>query len=55
LVQETGLAIGGTKFSPFVMLEVHLNNEKEESGMKTLNQGILAEGKVSVQLTSSLR
>jgi hypothetical protein len=32
LIQEAGLAIGGPKFNPFVMLEVHLNNEEEETG-----------------------
>ena len=30
--QEAGLAIGGEDFNPYVMLEVHYNNEKKESG-----------------------
>ena len=30
--QEAGLAVGGEDFNPYVMLEVHYNNEKKESG-----------------------
>jgi len=30
--QEAGLAVGGENFSPYIMLEVHINNEKMESG-----------------------
>jgi hypothetical protein len=30
--QEAGLPIGGEQYNPFVMLEVHYNNEKKESG-----------------------
>ena len=32
LLKEAGLAIGGQNFYPYVMLEVHINNEKMESG-----------------------
>ena len=41
LFQEAGLAVGGEDFNPYVMLEVHYNNEKKESGERIININVL--------------
>lgn len=30
--EEAGLAVGGEEFNPYVMLEVHYNNQEKKSG-----------------------
>ena len=34
--QEAGLALGGPDFNPYVMLEVHYNNQNKEQGTKLI-------------------
>ena len=35
--QEAGLALGGPDFNPYVMLEVHYNNQNKEQGQFKVN------------------
>lgn len=38
--QEAGLAIGGPEFNPYIMMEVHFNNQNKESGNFSTKVGL---------------